>query len=58
MHYGNMFTAFIEQYVARFPTSPLSVRLRALPQPGGLTLNRPLFNSFSGGNTTCLAGIF
>ena len=47
-------TAFIEQYVARFPTSTLASQLRSLLQPGGLAANRPLYNSGAGANTSCL----
>lgn len=50
----HMHVAFIDMYAARFPNSPLSVRLRGLPQ-GGIAAVRPLSKPEAGGNATCLA---
>lgn len=48
------YLAFIEPYIARFPDTALAGRLRGL-WPGGVTAQRPVSGSLSGGNTSCAA---
>jgi hypothetical protein len=47
-------SAWIEPYIARFPSHPNSARLRNL-LPGGLVANLPVRHSYSGGNLTCFS---
>jgi hypothetical protein len=49
---GTTNLAFLEQYIARFPDTPLAGRLRAV-WPGGLAQYRPLSNMVNGLNTSC-----
>lgn len=46
--------AWMEWYIARFPSHPNASRLAKL-KPGGLTANRPVHHIMSGANTTCFA---
>ena len=49
---GDTYYAWIESYLARFPSHPNAERVRALER-GGLAANRPLHHVHSGANTTC-----
>ena len=51
---GGTVSAWIEPYIARFPSHPNSARLWKFLQ-GGLTANRPVRHSYSGSNTTCFS---
>jgi poly(beta-D-mannuronate) lyase len=51
---GGTYLAFLEQYVARFPDTELTSRLRTL-WPGGVTAQRPVSHSIAGVNTSCSA---
>ena len=51
---GFNYSAWLEPYIARFPSHPNTPRLRNLIR-GGLDPHRPLYHPHSGGNTTCFS---
>lgn len=50
---GDTFQAWIEPYLARFPTHPHAERVRQL-EVGGVESHRPIHHIYAGANTTCL----
>ena len=51
---GMNYSAWLEPYLARFPSHPNAPRVANIVQ-GGIAANRPIFHPHSGGNTSCFS---